>query len=158
MPANHYSFVTTWKIEAPLQAVWDVIRSSQDFPYWWKAVLNVKTIDRGNHMGIGRLEEQTWKGLLPYQLTFLIKITAIDYLKSIEFTASGNLEGYGKWSFNTEEYGVTLQHTWDVKTTEKWLNILAPVAKPLLAWNHDEIMRWGAQGLARKLNAQLIKY
>jgi uncharacterized protein YndB with AHSA1/START domain len=157
MPANHYSFVTSWGIEAPLQAVWDVISSSHDLPSWWKAVLNVKTIQQGNDMGVGRLEEQTWKGVLPYQLTFLIKITAVDYLKSIEFTASGDLEGYGKWSFKPEEHGVTLQHTWEVKTTEKWLSILAPVAKPLLAWNHDEIMRWGAQGLAKKLNAPLIK-
>ena len=81
----------------------------------------------------------------------------MDYLKSIEFNASGDLEGYGKWSFTSEENWVILQHDWDVKTTKKWLNLLAPVAKPLLAWNHDEIMRRGAQGLAKKLNSKLIQ-
>ncbi|HBY75920.1 MAG TPA: polyketide cyclase, partial [Cyanobacteria bacterium UBA11148] len=82
----------------------------------------------------------------------------VDYLKSIEFAASGDLEGIGKWTFIDEGNWVTLQHDWQVKTTQQWLNVLTPVLKPLLAWNHDEIMRWGAKGLAQKLSAKLIQY
>ncbi len=158
MSINQYTFVTIWKIQAPLQAVWDAISSSHELPSWWKAVLNVKTIAPGNDLGIGRLEQQTWRGVLPYQLTFVIKTTNVDYLKSIEFTASGDLEGIGKWSFMDEKDQITIQHDWQVKTTQKWLNVLTPVFKPLLAWNHDEIMRWGAQGLAKKLDAKLIEH
>jgi hypothetical protein len=57
-----------------------------------------------------------------------------------------------------EESWVTIRHDWQVRTTQKWLNFFSPIAKPLLAWNHDEIMRWGAQGLAKKLNAKLIQF
>ncbi len=158
MSTNQYSFVTLWKIAAPLQDVWEAIEDSNNLPSWWPAVLSVNTIAEGNADGIGRKEQQTWRGILPYQLFFLIKITSVDYLKSIEFTASGDLEGIGKWTFIDEGNWVTLQHDWQVKTTQQWLNVLTPVLKPLLAWNHDEIMRWGAKGLAQKLSAKLIQY
>jgi hypothetical protein len=50
-----------------------------------------------------------------------------------------------------------IEAPWDVKTTQKFMSFLAFLLKPLLAWNHDEIMRWGALGLANKLKAKLIQ-
>jgi hypothetical protein len=44
-----------------------------------------------------------------------------------------------------------------LKTTAV-LNFFALIIKPLLAWNHNEMMRWGAMGLANKLNAKLVEY
>jgi uncharacterized protein YndB with AHSA1/START domain len=158
MSVNEYSFVTVWKIEAPLEAVWDVICNTEDLPNWWKAVIGVKVIDRGDVNGVNFLAEQTWKGVLPYQLSLLSRTTAVDYLKSIEIVASGDVEGKGKWTFTEDEGIVTVQYNWDVRTTQKAISFLALIVKPLLAWNHDEIMRWGASGLANKLNGKLIQY
>jgi hypothetical protein len=36
------------------------------------------------------------------------------------------------------------------------MNRLAPVARPLFAWNHDAVMRQGAEGLAHLLDAPLF--
>lgn len=36
------------------------------------------------------------------------------------------------------------------------MNLLAPVARPLFAWNHDVVMTWGGEGLARLLGAHLF--
>jgi hypothetical protein len=36
------------------------------------------------------------------------------------------------------------------------MNVLAPVARPLFAWNHDHVMRSGGEGLARLLGARLL--
>jgi hypothetical protein len=43
-----------------------------------------------------------------------------------------------------------------VKTTEWWMNLLAPIARPLFAWNHDVVMRQGGEGLARLLGTRLL--
>lgn len=158
MSVNEYSFVTVWKIEAPLKTVWDVICDIEDLPNWWKAVVSVKVLDRGDADGVNFLTEQNWKGVLPYHLFLVSRTTAVDYLKSIEIVACGDLQGMGKWTFSEAEGIVTVQYNWDVKTTQKVISFLAFVLKPLLAWNHDEIMRWGALGLANKLNAKLIQY
>ena len=157
MSANEYNFVTIWKIEAPLPEVWDVLCDIENLPDWWKAVVKIKVLDRGNKNGVNFLTEQTWKGVLPYKLSFISKTTAVDYLKSIQLVASGDLEGRGKWTFTEDEGGVIVQYNWDVKTTKKGMSFLAFFLKPLLAWNHDEIMRWGALGLANKLDARLLQ-
>jgi hypothetical protein len=36
------------------------------------------------------------------------------------------------------------------------MNRLAPVARPAFAWNHDFVMRQGAEGLATKLGVELV--
>jgi hypothetical protein len=35
------------------------------------------------------------------------------------------------------------------------MNLAAPVARPAFTWNHDALMREAAQGLARRLDAEL---
>jgi hypothetical protein len=34
--------------------------------------------------------------------------------------------------------------------------VLAPAVRPLFAWNHDVVMRWGGEGLARLLGTPLL--
>jgi uncharacterized membrane protein len=63
MSNNQYNFVTVWKIEAPIKEVWDVICDTENLPSWWKAVEDIKVIDRGDESGANFLVEQTWKGL-----------------------------------------------------------------------------------------------
>ena len=41
-------------------------------------------------------------------------------------------------------------------TTRAWMNVLAPIARPIFAVNHDYVMRNGGQGLARLLGAPLL--
>jgi len=36
------------------------------------------------------------------------------------------------------------------------MNLLAPVARQVFGWNHDELMREGGQSLARRLGVNLV--
>jgi hypothetical protein len=36
------------------------------------------------------------------------------------------------------------------------MNLLAPLARPLFEHNHNVVMRWGGEGLARRLGARLL--
>ena len=47
-------------------------------------------------------------------------------------------------------------YEWDVRTSKRWMNALAPVAQPLFDHNHNLVMRWGGEGLARRLGAELV--
>lgn len=44
-----------------------------------------------------------------------------------------------------------MRYEWDVRTTQWWMNALAPLARPVFAWNHDYVMRQGGEGLRRRL-------
>jgi hypothetical protein len=49
-----------------------------------------------------------------------------------------------------------VRYHWSVKTAKAWMNLLAPIARPLFEWNHDVLMRWGGEGLAKLLGAKSI--
>lgn len=152
----HYHFVTTWQIEAPLQAVCETICSSRDWPLWWRNVVRVEEIARGDARGIGSVQRYTWQGHLPYRLTFDIRVVHFEPLALIEGIASGDVEGQGRWSFSSEGGVTMVRYEWQVRTTRVWMNLLAPFANPFIKWNHNAVMRQGGVALAQKLNARLI--
>ena len=73
----------------------------------------------------------------------------------LEDHAEGELIGGGRWRL-FEGQGTACVYEWNVHTARGWMNRLAPVARPLFAWNHDIVMRQGAQGLSQLLNAPLL--
>ena len=71
-------------------------------------------------------------------------------------TATGELTGTGHWRLY-EHAGVTaVTYEWKVRTTKAWMNALAPIAKPIFEYNHNVVMRWGGEGLARRLDCNLL--
>lgn len=151
-----FRFVTIWRIEAPLSQVSDAIFSCREWPTWWKSVKQVDEINPGDPDGIGGLWRFTWKGQLPYRLTFDICVIRAEPHKLLEGFASGELEGMGCWYFYDEAPVTVVRYEWHVRTTRFWMNLLAPVAKPLFTWNHNQVMRQGAEGLALRLNTRLL--
>jgi hypothetical protein len=149
-------FVTLWTIEAPRSAVCDAIEHSLEWPQWWPGVEKVGEIARGDANGIGSVRRYLWKSRLPYRLRFDIRVTSMQRLTMVEGVASGDVEGVGRWSFTSEGKLTVARYDWQVRPTARWMRILMPVAGSLFRWNHDILMRNGAEGLARLLNARLV--
>jgi hypothetical protein len=70
-----FRFVSVWNIEAPLAHVCNAISNCLHWPHWWKGVEKVEEFDPGGMDGVGSLGRLTWKGRLPYRLTFDIRVT-----------------------------------------------------------------------------------
>ena len=70
--------------------------------------------------------------------------------------ASGELEGTGRWSLLEDDGNTVVIYDWRVRTTKRWMNLASPVARPIFKWNHDRVMRWGGEGLARHLGCRLL--
>lgn len=149
---SQYSFVTEWKLHAPLEEVWKAIQASKEWPLWWKGVLAVDELERGDENKVGNVSKLTWKSVLPYTLRFQSKVVSVIPMEYMEGLASGELEGKGRWYFSHDNGITIVKYYWDVQTTKRWMNLLAPVLKPFFKWNHDVVMRWGGEGLAKKLN------
>jgi hypothetical protein len=92
---------------------------------------------------------------LPYRLGFDIQVRRIQPPTTLEAVATGELEGVGRWTLTPDDGGTLVRYDWDVRTTKWWMNLAAPVARPVFAWNHDALMREAAEGLARRLDAEL---
>ena len=151
-----YSFVTLWQFRSPLAPVWEMVYRSEDWPAWWRGVERVERLEPGDAGGVGALRRYTWKSRLPYRLAFEMRLTRVEPQSIIEGEAVGELTGHGLWRF-AEDGGVTrVRYDWNVRTTKPWMNLLAPVARPLFKWNHDVVMNWGAEGVARRLGVERL--
>lgn len=152
MNAAEYSFVTHWRLRAPVDEVWDAISHSERWPSWWRGLERVEELKPAvEASGVGSLRRYTWKSRLPYRLTFDLRVTRVEPLVLMESEAHGELEGRGLWRFSREGGVTVARYDWNVRTRIGWMNGLAPVAKPLFRWNHNVVMRWGGEGLARRL-------
>jgi uncharacterized protein YndB with AHSA1/START domain len=152
-----YRFLTTWVLDAPIERVWDALYDSERWPEWWRGVERVQVLERGNGERVGELSRYTWKSKLPYRLEFDMRTTRVEAPHLVEGHAQGELTGTGRWRLFSGSGGTTaVTYEWTVETTERWMNALAPIARPVFAWNHDYVMRAGGEGLARRLGAKLL--
>ena len=152
---THYQFITTWYIDQPVEKIWDELIKFEDWPKWWKSIKKVRLEKPKNKKG-NFILHFTWKGILPYLLTFPITITDLEPMKRIEGTAKGDLEGIGICEITSTKKQTTITYIWDVTTKKKWMNLVAPIAKPVFAWNHNKIMEEGAKGLAKHLGVTVV--
>ena len=156
MQNNYYKFITNWQIKAPLNDVWFAIYESAEWPKWWKGVQAVTVIKENDASGINGIRRYTWKSALPYTLSFNMQLTEKQDFTSLKGIAFGELEGDGTWHLSHDNGVTKVQYNWNVKTNKAWMNYLAFILKPLFKLNHDIVMKWGAECLAKKLNAELI--
>jgi len=150
---REYKFFTTWRINAPIERVWDAIYQSSEWPEWWSAVKEAKVIENSkNSNGVGTKLSYKWQGILPYSLHFLVEITEIRMHELIIGKTSGELEGTGTWRFYQERETTKVTYEWNVTLKKPTLSFLAPIAGPFFVSNHNYVMREGEKGLRRRLN------
>jgi uncharacterized protein YndB with AHSA1/START domain len=150
-----YRFLTTWCLDAPIERVFEAIDDAASWPRWWKGVTRADLLEDGDADGVGRLWRFTWRSVLPYDLTFDSRVVRREPPHLLEGQADGELIGVGRWRLY-DGPGTAVVYEWNVSTSRAWMNRAAPVARPLFAWNHDAVMRQGAEGLARLLDAPLL--
>jgi carbon monoxide dehydrogenase subunit G len=150
-----YRFVTFWQVDAPIDAVWDAIVHPERWPEWWPGVLAVDELARGDESGIGNVRRYAMKSRLPYALTFQTRSTRVEKPYVADGAATGELEGTGRWRLGERDGGTLVRYEWDVRTTQRWMNLFAPLARPIFEINHHALMRRGGEGLGRWLGVRV---
>jgi uncharacterized protein YndB with AHSA1/START domain len=156
---SEYEFLTTWCLEAPREPVWDAIWEAERWPEWWRGVVGARIVTAGDEAGVGQVARYTWRSRLPYDLEFEMTTTEVDKPHLLEGRAMGELAGIGRWRLFEQDGEVPVTavvYEWNVSTTKPWMNVLAPIARPLFEWNHDWVMRNGGAGLAKLLGCRLL--
>lgn len=156
-----YRFITEWQVDAPIDAVWEQLTHPDDWPGWWKGVEKVEALEPAAGSGprddhVGERRRYTWKSRLPYRLVFDMELTRSERPHLYEGRASGELEGTGTWTLTERDGGTRVRYLWAVRTTQPWMNIPFPFLRQIFELNHDAVMRWGGQGLGRRLGVKLV--
>jgi len=151
-----YRFLTLWRLDVPVGPVWDAVYDTNAWPSWWPGVRRVQELVPRGPDGVGGISRFTFRSVLPYDVVFDVRSVRVERHRLLEGISFGELAGTGRWRFFREDGATAVVYEWDVETTRRWMNALAPVARPAFAWNHDRIMRAGGEGLAALLGATLL--
>ncbi len=152
-----YSFLSVWELEASIEEVWEVIRQADGYSEWWSYIAESSQLEPGDADGIGALSRSVWRSALPYGFVIDTQAVRVERPHLLELAASGGLVGTGRWELSSDGPITRVDYHWNVRTTAKWMDVVAPLARPAFAWNHGIIMRSGGEGLAQRLNARLVR-
>lgn len=151
-----YRYVSTWRLQGPIEQVWAALNDLEHLPTWYLGVQEARQLAPGDAQGVGRRVRYVIKGRLPLRLAFEATTTRSLPPRDQELQAEGELAGTGRWSLDQHGQVTTVRYHWDVRTTRPWMNLLAPLARPLFAWNSRGVMLQAGQGLARFLGVPLV--
>jgi hypothetical protein len=143
-------------LDAPIERVFGVLNDTAAFPEWWKGMDAVTVLEPGDADGVGELARYTWRGALPYALSFDSRVMRVEAPYLIEGHATGQLEGIGVWRLFAGADSTTVLYSWQVRTTKLWMRMWGPLVRGGLRWNHDRVMRQGGLGLAKQLGVSLL--
>lgn len=161
MTARLFDLSSIWHLPATPEAVWAIIADvDMSWPSWWpdcSFAAPLVRIEPKSDSQEDVLKATTsylnFKAVLGYTLTISIHPTMVVTPDEIEFDAGGHLEGTGRVTLTPELKGETtrMDIEWKVRPTQRWMNLLTPIAVPAFTAAHSLMMRRGESGLRRAL-------
>lgn len=153
-----YHFSTHIELSTPPEEVWETLAASEGWGNWWRWLREVEVLDEGREDGVGRRVRHVVSSPLRYRLSYVGLVTRTVEPVMSRFEAEGDLEGRGQFWLETTESGTTvLTLQWLVQTPKTWMNLLAPVGRPIFAWSHHRLMEDFGEDLARVTSGELYR-
>ena len=105
----------------------------------------------GGPDGVGASFDLHTKGWLPYTLTLAAHCYRAGTLDGFALTATGDLNGTGRWTFETDGPEVVITYDWRVSAAKPLLRRLSWLLKPAFSANHHWAMARGEESLKLEL-------
>ena len=156
MASNVFRFDETWEIpDATPQQVWDVLSDAKLLPLWWGDVYKeIKPLDEKGKGVVGARAAARARGALPYELNFIIEAAELEPGRLVVVKTFGDFDGLWRAELSPAGRGTHVDLTWQVTVERPILKLLAPLLRPVFAWNHRWTTPRGEAGLRRYLAAQ----
>lgn len=150
-----YRFLTEFELTSSPAAVEETLRDVGNWSAWWKWVRRIEPLT-SEHGGVGARYRNRIATPLLYGFTYYTEVVEVaDELIRLE--VSGDLEGTGLFRFRaTDSGGSFLSFEWSVETRKRWMNLLAPLARPIFTWNHHRLMSDFGEGLGTASDGKLL--
>ncbi|MAO79235.1 SRPBCC family protein [uncultured Nocardioides sp.] len=142
VPTSTYSFRDRWHVDAPPERVREVLVDVERYVEWWPQVVAVGYLGEGRGLVLCR-------SALPYTLQ-LVLTEVLNRPDVLEVGVEGDLEGTVRFELRPEGGGTRLDFAQDV-VVPGLLGALSRVARPVLTWNHDRMMRGCVEGVRRRV-------
>ena len=140
-----FVFQETWEVAAPPSAVHRVLVDLERYPVWWPQVVAVASLGPDHARALCR-------SALPYTLDLVL--AAVDRSpERLAVELGGDLDGSVTFDLSPVAGGTRLDFAQEVRAGG-WLGVAAYVGRPVLRWNHDQMMRGCLAGLRRQASIE----
>ncbi|MDT0201945.1 SRPBCC family protein [Nocardioides sp. AE5] len=132
-PSTLYRFAGRWRIDVPVDRLHERLVDLEHYPQWWPEVRAVAKVGPDDARVLVRSR-------LPYTLDLYLH--AVHRLPDLLQTSiSGDLVGWVRWRLVPDGAGALLSFEQEVEVGSRWLGLASYVARPLLVWNHEQMLR-----------------
>lgn len=140
-----YVFRSEWHIAADPDKVYQALADVQAYPGWWPQVVGARWVDENSG-------ELRCRSLLPYELVFVVRRVLEDRdARVLQADLEGDLTGSSTWTISADGTGAVAVFDEQVDVRKRLLRIGGKLARPVLRYNHDLMMRAGEKGLRELL-------
>ena len=144
---HRYVFRTEWHIAANPDAVYAALAHVPDYPQWWPEVRATRELGDG----VGEIR---CRSMLPYDLVFVASRVVEDPVaRTLRAHLDGDLIGTSEWTISANGAGTLAVFDEDVRVGKAAVRHAGRLARPVLRFNHDRMMRSGERGLRRHLDS-----
>jgi len=156
MSSNTFRFDEEWTIPgAAPEEVYDVLCRGELLPKWWKGVyLEAVPFEPGSEPRIGNRLRAKARGFLPYRLNFVLELTELIPNRVVAVKVVGDFDGRWRAALSPKNGGTHVDLTWETELTRPWMKVMAPLLRPVFAWNHYWTTPRGEAGLRAYLTKQ----
>lgn len=149
MASNVFRFDEYWDIPgAGTEDVYDVLARGELLPRWWKGVyLDAVKLTKGDEPKVGDRVRVRARGFLPYELNFIVEAVELEPGRRIVVKTVGDFDGRWSAELSPRDGGVRVDLVWEVTVLRPILRLLAPLLRPVFAWNHRWTTPRGEKGL-----------
>ena len=152
----HYMFETEWVLSAPIDRVFEVVSRPEDYASWWPHVQESRVLEPGADSGVGRSAWYVIRSPFGYKMRFELRAIEVEKPHRIHALVRGDLVGTATHYLEDRFEGTLVRLHWYVSTTKKWMNVVAPIARPAFAFAHKFVMYEGCEAMAKLLGARLL--
>lgn len=140
---RHFSFDTTWSVDARPSEVRDILVDLEHYPQWWPQIRAVAKLSDDDAIVVCR-------STLPYSLELRLHAVCRE-LPTLRVEVAGDLAGWVAWSLRPGPHGGTTLEARQEVELRMLPAAVATTLRPVLRWNHRRMMRGCAVGLDARL-------
>lgn len=148
-----FHFEDVWRIDGSAEEVDAIFRNCHEIQRWWPACfLKVEILDEGDPDGVGGTVRALTKGLLPYSLQVMIKITAAQAHERYLLEFRGDLNGTTEAVVSKSDSGLQVLFYSQLRATKGIIRLAPRFLHRVFEWNHYWVMQRGEESLQTEIN------
>ncbi|MTV26367.1 hypothetical protein FTX61_13220 [Nitriliruptoraceae bacterium ZYF776] len=150
-----YRFTTEFTLPTPPSAAYAAVLDPVPWLAQARFVRAVRRLREGDARGVGARFAASVRAPVGYGFRWELETIGACRDRRLTWRAVGQLDGAATWVLADDPRTTRARVVWVVQPRPAWVRVADRVARPVLTWNHDQVVRAGLHALADHLGVRV---